>query len=200
MIFYRTTKGVISMYPNYRAHPYPYCVGSPMFNMYNTYRWNPYAYPIHSPMHEPDYWREKMELKDYGPEPFVINIEEATIQNHNFRTALWTGNHLQVTLMCIQPGEDIGLELHPDVDQFIRIEEGHGIVKMGKDKNEFDFQEKVHDDDAIMIPAGTWHNVINTGHKPLKLYSIYAPPEHPRGTIHPTKEDAEMDENNRSHK
>lgn len=126
-------------------------------------------------------------LKDYGPEPFVVNINEATIQNKNFRTTLWTGTHLQVTLMSIKVGEDIGLELHPDVDQFIRVEAGQGMVKMGKSKNMLSFQAMVQDDCAIMIPAGTWHNIINTGNKPLKVYSIYAPPHHPHGTVNVTK-------------
>lgn len=133
--------------------------------------------------------RQDIQLKDHGNEPFVVNIDKATKQNRNFRLALWTGKHLQVTLMCIKPCDDIGLEVHPDVDQFIRIESGQGITKMGNTKNNLDFQKQVCDDSAIMIPAGTWHNIINTGCKPLKLYSIYAPPEHPRGTIHETKED-----------
>lgn len=133
--------------------------------------------------------RQDTKLKDYGPEPYVVNIDKATKQNKNFRLALWTGKNLQVTLMSIKPGEDIGLEVHPDVDQFIRIESGQGITKMGSTRNNLDFQKQVYDDDAIMIPAGTWHNIINTGNKPLKLYSIYAPPEHPRGTVHETKED-----------
>jgi len=126
-------------------------------------------------------------LKDYGPQPFVVNINEATKQNNNYRTGLWTGNNLQVTLMSIKVGDDIGLEVHPSVDQFIRIEDGKGIVKMGKSKDKLDFQANVSDDFAIMIPAGTWHNVINTGNKPLKVYSIYAPPQHPRGVVNVTK-------------
>lgn len=137
---------------------------------------------------------EVMELRDYGPEPYVVNINEATIQNDNFRTALWTGNHLQLTLMSIDVGEDIGLEIHPKVDQFLRIEEGQGVVRMGERKDKLDFEEKVYDDFAIFIPAGTWHNVINTGDRPLKLYSIYAPPNHPRGTVHETKAEAEAAE------
>ncbi|MBR0597223.1 cupin domain-containing protein [Sinanaerobacter chloroacetimidivorans] len=134
-------------------------------------------------------------LTDYGPAPLVINIEEVTKQNENFRTALWTGDHLQLTLMCINPGEEIGLEIHPNLDQFIRIEDGQGLVKMGNQKDRLDFQEKVYDNFAFIIPAGTWHNLINTGNKPLKLYSIYAPPQHPHGTIQETREDAEASEN-----
>lgn len=134
--------------------------------------------------------RNKIELKDYGPKPFVVNINEATKQNTTYRTALWTGKHLQVTLMSLNVGEDIGLEIHPNLDQFLRIEEGQGIVQMGKRKDNLDFVRNVYDDSAIMIPAGTWHNVTNTGNAPLKLYSIYAPPQHPLGTVHVTKEDA----------
>lgn len=133
-------------------------------------------------------------LKDYGPRPFVINIEEATKQNNNFRTTLWTGKNLQVTVMSINVGDDIGLEVHQTGDQFIRIEEGQGIVKMGNSKDNLNFQKRIHDDSAIMIPAGIWHNVINTGNKPLKLYAIYAPPEHPRDTVHETKAAAEAAE------
>lgn len=134
------------------------------------------------------------ELKDYGPNPFVINITEAAVNNQTFRTAIWTGQHLQVTLMSIRPGEDIGLELHSATDQFLRIESGQGFVQMGKTKNNLDFQRHVSDDDAIMVPANTWHNVTNTGNKPLKLYSIYAPPQHPFGTVHATKAFAEKAE------
>ncbi|MFA9457956.1 cupin domain-containing protein [Halalkalibacter sp. AB-rgal2] len=124
---------------------------------------------------------------DYGSEPFVIDIEKATKRNNYFRTALWTGEYLQLTLMSIQPGDDIGLEIHHDHDQFLRIEDGRGRVQMGRRRQQLDFERNVKDDDAIFIPAGTWHNVTNTGRKPLKLYSIYAPPEHPRGTVHETK-------------
>lgn len=131
-----------------------------------------------------------IELRDYGPNPFVINIEEAAKQNNTFRTALWTGRHLQLTLMSIGVHEDIGLEIHPNLDQFIRIEEGQGIVRMGKSRNNLDFERRVSDDFAFIIPAGTWHNLINTGNTPIKLYSIYAPPQHPHGTVHETKKDA----------
>nr|WP_132243018.1 cupin domain-containing protein [Marinisporobacter balticus] len=162
-----------------------------MSNMYNYYRPYPCPYWNNPPMYVP---RQFIKLKDYGPEPFVVNIEEATKQNTNFRTALWTGNHLQLTLMSIHVGEDIGLEIHPNLDQFVRIEEGQGLVQMGDRKDNLDFQRKVFDDYAFIIPAGKWHNLINIGNKPLKLYSIYAPPQHPYGTIHETKKDAEAAE------
>ena len=134
------------------------------------------------------------QFSDYGSKPFVMNINKATIENNTFRTALWTGNYLQLTLMSINPGEDIGLEVHPYLDQFIRIEEGQGLIKMGERKEMLNLQEKVYDDCAIIIPAGKFHNLINTGYKPLKLYSIYAPPQHPPGTVHATKAIAQAQE------
>lgn len=130
-------------------------------------------------------------IRDYGPEPFVVNIEEITKANNTFRTALWTGEHLQLTLMSIPVGESIGLEIHPDTDQFLRLEQGEGLVQMGKDKNNLSFQKRVSNNFAFVVPAGTWHNLINIGNIPIKLYSIYAPPKHPRGTVHLTKADAE---------
>ncbi len=140
---------------------------------------------------------ERSPMTDYGPNPYVVNITEATKQNNTFRTALWTGEYLQLTLMSIPAGGDIGLEIHPDDDQFLRIEEGQGIIKMGKNREQPDFQRSVSDDYAIFVPAGTWHNLINTGTGPLKLYSIYAPPHHPWGTVHQTKADAEAAERKR---
>lgn len=131
-----------------------------------------------------------IDLMDYGPEPFAANIKEAAMQNEAFRTALWTGNHLQLTLMNLNPGEDIGLEMHPDVDQFVRIEDGEGVIRMGDTQDLTDFEAPVYEDFIFVIPAGKWHNLYNTGNSQLKLYSIYAPPQHPRGTVHETKEEA----------
>ncbi len=130
-----------------------------------------------------------MELKDYGDAPFVVNIEEMTLKNENYRTALWTGKNLQLTLMNIKPGEDIGLEVHNDHDQFLRVEQGEGLVQMGDSKDNLSFEQKASDDFAVFIPAGKWHNVTNTGSENLKVYSIYAPPEHAHGTVHKTRED-----------
>lgn len=138
--------------------------------------------------------KDRPVIMDYGPAPFVIDIEEAALQNSAFRTALWTGRHLQVTLMSIRPGEDTGLEIHPELDQFIRIEEGRGIAMMGDRKDRLDLQRHVQEDYIIIVPAGKWHNLINTGQRPIKLYSIYAPPQHPHGTVHLTKADAEAAE------
>lgn len=134
------------------------------------------------------------DINDYGKQPFVFNIEQATLDNENFRVAKWTGSNLQMTLMTIQAGDDIGLEVHEDHDQFLRIEQGMGKVEMGPAQSQLDFQETASDDFAIFVPAGTWHNVTNVGEEPLKLYSIYAPSEHPHGTVHITKADAEAAE------
>lgn len=128
--------------------------------------------------------------KDYGPCPYVVNMERVTEENPYFRRALWTGKHLQLTLMCIDVGGEIGLEVHPHFDQFIRLEQGEGLVCMGDSPDHLDFEAMVYEDYAIFIPAGKWHNLINTGHKPIKLYSIYAPPAHPHGTVHATKQEA----------
>lgn len=181
------------MYNCYRSYQCPYYTDISRYNQDNTY-YDYYAYscsyPESMPMYAPDFPRQinrPIQLKDYGPQPFVVNINKASKQNNNFRTALWTGNHLQVTLMSIKVGDDIGLENHPNIDQFIRIEDGQGIVRMGRNKDRLDFQARVYDGIAIMIPAGTWHNIINTGNRPLKVYSIYAPPQHPHGVVHVTK-------------
>ncbi len=96
---------------------------------------------------------------------------------------------MQLTLMNIDVNDDIGLEMHPDVDQFLRIEQGQGLVMMGEDKNKLNYRQRVHENYVVFVPAGTWHNLINTGGIPIKLYSIYAPPNHPHGTVHVTKED-----------
>lgn len=133
------------------------------------------------------------DLKDYGPDPFVANIEEVTLNNTNYRTTLWTGKNFQVTLMAIQPGHDVGLEIHETTDQFLRIEEGVATVYLGKTKDRLDSWE-ANNDDAVIVPAGTWHNLVNSGDTPLKIYSIYSPPQHPHGTVQLTKEQADSEE------
>jgi mannose-6-phosphate isomerase-like protein (cupin superfamily) len=151
------------------------CRGFPYYQTtHNMYRTVPYQQP----------------KTDFGKESFTLNISQASKNNNTYRTVIWTGEHLQVTLMSINVGDDIGLEIHPQTDQFFRIEQGQGLVQMGSSPNHLTYQANVSDDSAIMVPAGTWHNVTNTGPVPLKLYSIYAPPHHPYGTIQPTKADA----------
>lgn len=133
-------------------------------------------------------------LTDNGAKPYAANIEQSAMQNQNFRTAVWTGCHLQMTLMCIPPCGEIGLEIHTDTDQFIRVEEGTASVKMGRCKNQVIFQQTLCKGDAVFIPAGTWHNIVNIANAPLKVSSIYAPPHHPKGTVHRTKVDSEKAE------
>ena len=128
---------------------------------------------------------------DYGPNPYVINVKNAAMKNTNFRTALWTGCHMQMTLMSIPVCSDIGLEVHEDTDQVIRVEEGMGCVKMGYNRNCLGYEQRLQVGDVVFVPVGTWHNIINTGNCPLKLSTIYAPPHHPAGTVHRTKEDAQ---------
>jgi mannose-6-phosphate isomerase-like protein (cupin superfamily) len=125
---------------------------------------------------------------------WVGDIEHLTLENETFRTVLFTGAHAQLTVMRLAPGEDIGKEVHPDRDQFIRIEEGQARVEFGRDEDGVDESHDVSDDWAIVVPAGIWHNVINTGTGDLKLYSLYSPPEHPDGTVHRTRADAQAAE------
>ena len=125
---------------------------------------------------------------------WVGDIERQTLDNDTFRTVVFTGDHQQLTVMRLAPGADIGLEMHPNTDQFLRIEAGNARVEFGKTKDSIDETHDVEDDWAIIVPAGTWHNVVNTGDGDVKLYSLYAPPEHPDGTVHRTKADAEAAE------
>jgi mannose-6-phosphate isomerase-like protein (cupin superfamily) len=125
---------------------------------------------------------------------WVADIEQATIENTNFRTVLFTGEHAQLTVMRLGPGEDIGREVHEGTDQFLRIEEGRGRVELSRSEDTVDETHDAEADWAIFVPAGLWHNVVNTGDGDLKLYSIYSPPEHPPNTVHRTKAEAEAAE------
>ncbi len=133
-------------------------------------------------------------LNDEGPNPFVTNIEADTLANDNYRTTRWTGSNIQLTLMSIEPGRDIGLEVHEHGDQFLRVEAGRARVQMGPAEDNLNFDREVGDDWAIFVPAGAWHNITNIGDEPLKVYAIYGPPEHPHGTDHATKAEADADE------
>ena len=125
---------------------------------------------------------------------WVDDIEKVTLDNGAFRTVVFTGAHLQLTAMRLGPGEDIGLEAHPHLDQFIRIESGEAELRLGTGPDAMDETHTVGADWAAIIPAGTWHNVVNTSDAEVQLYSIYAPPEHPDGTVHRTKAEADADE------
>jgi mannose-6-phosphate isomerase-like protein (cupin superfamily) len=116
---------------------------------------------------------------------FVDDIEKLTVENTDFRRVLYTGRYLQLVLMTLQPGEEIGAEVHPDRDQFFRVEAGTGEVLIdGK-------RTPIEDDDAIVVPAGARHNVVNTGDIALQFYTLYGPPEHRDGTVHVTKAEAD---------
>ncbi len=127
-------------------------------------------------------------------DPWVGDIEQETLGNGTFRTVVFTGEHTQLTVMSIEPGDDIGGEVHDGHDQFIRIESGSARVELGGSEGAPAKVQEVGDDWAVIIPSGTWHNVVNTGSEPLKVYSLYSPPEHPDGTVHRTKADAEAAE------
>lgn len=118
---------------------------------------------------------------------YVSDIEEETRANTDFRRVVYTAHHLQLVLMCIPAGEEIGEEVH-ELDQFLRIESGEGMVLLGKSEH------PIRDGTAIIVPAGTRHNVRNTGTLPLQLYTLYAPPEHRDGTVHSTRQEAERAE------
>lgn len=119
---------------------------------------------------------------------FVRDIEESTVKSSDFRHVLYTGKNMQLVLMALKPGEEIGEEVHPDRDQFFRVEKGEGEVSIDGQPT------KIKSDVAIIVPAGARHNVRNTGDQPLKLYTLYAPPEHVDGTVHVTKADAQAKE------
>ncbi len=125
---------------------------------------------------------------------WVNDIEKSTLENTTFRTVLYTGKHSQLTVMSIEVGGDIGLEVHPDNDQFLRIEQGTARVEFGPTKDEVAEKHEVQADWALIVPAGTWHNIINTGDTELKVYSIYSPSHHPDGTVHVTRADADAAE------
>ena len=127
---------------------------------------------------------------------YAGDIEEQTLKNNYFRQVLFTGKHAQLVVMSLKPGEEIGNEVHPNVDQFFRIEEGEAefVLNNGKDKH------IAKAGWAVVVPAGTWHNIINNSKtKPLKLYTVYSPPNHPPGTIHKTKAEAEKAEEEEHH-
>lgn len=126
---------------------------------------------------------------------FTVDIEKKTLANNYFRKVLFTGKHAQLVVMCLRPGEEIGSEVHPKVDQFFRIEQGQAIfVLRGK-------KIAARDGDAVIVPAGTYHNVINAlKTRKLKLYTIYSPPNHPDGTVHKTKAAAELAEAKKHHR
>ena len=131
-----------------------------------------------------------MTVEDIGPRPQSFDLEDATRENQNYRTVAWSGRYLQLTLMSIPVGADIGLEAHPETDQFLRLDGGRGRVQMGASKERLTFDKEVSDGWCALIPAGTWHNVTNIGDEPMQLYAIYAPSHHKPGKVHRTAQEA----------
>lgn len=135
-----------------------------------------------------------MTIEDIGPKPQSFDLEQATRDNENYRTTVWSGRYLQMTLMSIPVGSDIGLEAHPDTDQFLRLDAGRGRAQIGPSKDELTFDQEVSDGWCVLIPAGSWHNVTNIGDEPMQLYAIYAPAHHKPGKIHKTAADDHADQ------
>lgn len=135
-----------------------------------------------------------MTIKDIGPGPQSFDLEKETLANANYRTVAWSGRYLQLTLMSIPAGADIGLEAHPETDQFLRLDGGRGRVQMGPAEDRLDFDREVEDGWAVFVPAGTWHNITNIGDGPMQLYAVYAPVHHDAGMVQATADDAEHDE------
>lgn len=135
-----------------------------------------------------------MSIKDIGPKPQSFDLEKSTIENPHYRSVAWSGRFLQLTLMSIPPGSDIGLEKHGDTDQFLRLDAGRGRVQMGPQKDQLTFDQEVSDGWCVLVPAGTWHNITNIGDDPMQVYAIYAPAHHQPGKIHRTAGEAEADE------
>ncbi|QDM17590.1 cupin domain-containing protein [Tardiphaga sp. vice352] len=132
-------------------------------------------------------------IQDIGPQPQAFNIEQATKDNTDYRSVAWSGRYLQVTLMSIPPGGDIGLEAHPETDQFLRLNSGNGRARMGATKDQLTFEKDVSDGWCVLVPAGTWHNITNTGKEPMQVYAIYAPTHHAPGKVQATAEVAKAD-------
>jgi len=134
-----------------------------------------------------------MSITDIGPGPQAFDLETETRKNPNYRTVAWSGKYLQVTLMTIPVGGDIGLEKHPDTDQFIRLEGGRGRAQLGPAKDQLTFDQEVGDGWCVIVPAGSWHNVTNIGDEPMQVYTVYAPQHHQPGKVQQTKSVADAD-------
>ncbi|MGJ5041880.1 MULTISPECIES: cupin domain-containing protein [unclassified Bradyrhizobium] len=133
------------------------------------------------------------EITDIGPQPQAFDIERATRDNANYRSVAWSGRYLQVTLMSIPVGGDIGLEAHPETDQFLRLDAGRGRVQMGPAKDRLSFDQTVSNGWCVLVPAGTWHNITNIGTTPMQVYAIYAPAHHAPGKVQATAAAAAAD-------
>ena len=141
------------------------------------------------------YAREERQLtiEDIGPQPNSFNLEQATRENLDYRAVAWSGRYLQVTLMSIPVGGDVGLEMHSETDQFLRLDAGTGRVQMGASKDRLTFDKDVSDGWCILVPAGTWHNITNIGKVPMQVYAVYSPSHHKPGKVHKNASDAAAD-------
>ena len=144
-------------------------------------------------MRRPDMGIAAKGIKDIGPEPQSFDIERATKENSDYRSVAWSGRYLQVTLMSIPPGSEIGLEAHPQTDQFLRLDAGRGLVQMGAAKDKLTFEKEVSNGWCVLVPAGTWHNITNTGITPMQVYTIYAPAHHAPDKVQVTAAAAKAD-------
>ena len=126
-------------------------------------------------------------INEHGGDVYVANIEKAAYNNRNYRESVWTGKYLQMTLMSIPRSQSIGIEMHDDTDQFIRVEHGTALLVIGNDSTCLSDKKKLYKGDAVLVPAGVWHDIMNIGKCPLKLSSIYAPPHHPKCTVEKNK-------------
>jgi mannose-6-phosphate isomerase-like protein (cupin superfamily) len=132
-------------------------------------------------------------IVDIGPKPQSFDIERATKENSDYRSIAWSGRYLQVTLMSIPAGGNIGLEAHPQTDQFLRLDAGRGLVQMGAAKDKLTFEMEVSNGWCVLVPAGTWHNITNIGTTPMQVYTIYAPVHHAADKVQATAAAAEAD-------
>jgi mannose-6-phosphate isomerase-like protein (cupin superfamily) len=136
-------------------------------------------------------------VNDVGPQPQSFDIERATKENTSYRSVAWSGRYLQVTLMSIPVGGDIGLEAHPETDQFLRLDAGSGRVQMGVTKDKLSFDGEVSNGWCVLVPAGTWHNITNTGQTPMQVYAIYAPAHHTPDKVQSTAAVAKADKDDK---
>lgn len=134
-------------------------------------------------------------IADIGPQPQAFDLERATQENPDYRSVAWSGRYLQVTLMSIPVGGSIGLEAHPQTDQFLRLDAGRGRVQMGATKDDLTFEKDVSDGWCVLVPAGTWHNITNIGTTPMQVYTVYAPAHHAPDKVQATAAVAEADQN-----
>jgi mannose-6-phosphate isomerase-like protein (cupin superfamily) len=148
---------------------------------------------MHSASTSYDRKEHDMTINDIGPDPQSFDLEQQTVENSNYRTVAWSGRYLQLTLMSIPEGADIGLEMHPETDQFLRLDAGRGRVQLGRTRDNLEFEQEVSDGWCILVPAGTWHNITNIGNEPMQLYTIYAPAHHKPGKVHATAAEAAAD-------